>query len=47
MATSAAATLPEYGATIRTIVLCGVVVYELVGPIITKTALKKAGEIQG
>ena len=47
LATSAAATLPEYGATIRTIVLCGVVVYELVGPIITKTALKKAGEIQG
>ena len=47
LATSAATTLPEYGATIRTIVLCGVVVYELVGPIITKTALKKAGEIQG
>ncbi len=45
LATSAAASLPEYGARIKTIVLCGVVIYELVGPIITKTALKKAGEI--
>ncbi len=45
LATSAAATLPEYGARIQTIVLCGVVIYELFGPIITKLALKKAGEI--
>ncbi|MCM1083461.1 MAG: cation:proton antiporter [Clostridium sp.] len=45
LATSAAATLPEYGKRIQTIVLCGVVIYELVGPIITKLALKKAGEI--
>lgn len=45
LATSAAATLPEYGAKIQTIVLCGVVIYELIGPIITKAALKKAGEI--
>lgn len=45
LATSAAASLPEYGGKIRTIVLCGVVIYELIGPIITKTALKKAGEI--
>lgn len=45
LATSAAASLPEYGARIKTIVLCGVVIYELIGPIITKTALKKAGEI--
>ncbi len=45
LATSAAATLPEYGARIQTVVLCGVVIYELVGPIITKFALKKAGEI--
>lgn len=45
LATSAAATLPDYGAKIKTIVLCGVVIYELVGPIITKLALKKAGEI--
>ena len=45
LAATAAATLPEYGNSIQTIVLCGVVIYELVGPIITKTALKKAGEI--
>ena len=45
LATSAANTLPEYGARIQTIVLCGVVIYELVGPVITKMALKKAGEI--
>lgn len=45
LATSAAASLPEYGARIQTVVLCGVVIYELIGPIITKLALKKAGEI--
>lgn len=45
LATSAAVSLPEYGAKIQTIVLCGVVIYELVGPVITKTALKKAGEL--
>ena len=37
--------VPEYGQKIRTIVLCGTVVYELVGPLVTKLALKKAGEI--
>ncbi len=46
LATSAAATLPEYGKKIQTIVLCGVVIYELIGPIITKMALIKAGEIK-
>ena len=45
LATSAASSLPEYGARIKTIVLCGVVIYELIGPVITKIALKKAGEI--
>lgn len=45
LATSAAASLPAYGNKIQTIVLCGVVIYELVGPVITKTALKRAGEI--
>ncbi|MBE5947147.1 MAG: cation:proton antiporter [Lachnospiraceae bacterium] len=45
LATSAAKALPEYGTKIKTVVLCGVVVYELVGPVITKLALKKAGEI--
>ena len=31
---------------IRTVVLCGTMIYELIGPFISKTALKKAGEIQ-
>lgn len=40
-------TLPHpYGVEIRTIVLAGTVIYELVGPMITKMALIKAGEIQ-
>lgn len=37
--------VPEYGQQIRTIILCGTVIYELVGPLATKMALKKAGEI--
>lgn len=37
--------VPEYGNKIKTIILCGTVIYELVGPVITKMALKKAGEI--
>lgn len=40
-------TLPDpYGVRIRTIVLASTVIYELVGPMITKMALIKAGEIQ-
>lgn len=45
LATSAASALPEYGVQIQTIVFCGVVIYELIGPIITKMVLIKAGEI--
>lgn len=37
--------LPTYGTQISTIVLCATLVYELVGPVITKMALTKAGEI--
>jgi len=37
--------VPEYGHQIRTIVLCATVIYELIGPVVTKIALKKAGEI--
>ncbi|HKL80680.1 MAG TPA: cation:proton antiporter [Mobilitalea sp.] len=37
--------VPEYGVRIRTIVLCATVIYELCGPVITKIALIKAGEI--
>ena len=45
LATLAQAALPEYGETIRTVVLCGIVVYELVGPMITRFALSQAGEL--
>lgn len=45
LATTAMTVVPDYGERIRTIVLCGTVIYELIGPVITKTALKKAGEI--
>ncbi len=38
--------VPEYGATIRTVILCGTLIYELVGPAITKFCLKRAGEIR-
>ena len=31
---------------IRTVVLCATMIYELIGPFVSKTALKKAGEIQ-
>ena len=45
LATSAGKSLPQYAAQIQTIVLCGVVIYELIGPVITKLALNKAGEL--
>lgn len=37
--------VPQYGVQIRTIILSATVIYELTGPVITKLALKKAGEI--
>ncbi|MDD3920509.1 MAG: cation:proton antiporter [Eubacteriales bacterium] len=45
MATLAVQTLPEYGASIQAVVLCATLVYELVGPVLTKLALTKAGDI--
>lgn len=40
-------TLPSpYGAQVRTIILAATVIYELVGPMITKQALIRAGEIE-
>lgn len=36
---------PELGSQIRAIVLSATVIYELIGPLVTKTVLKKAGEI--
>lgn len=38
--------LPEYGEEIRAIVLCATLVYELIGPLLTKIALTRAGEIE-
>ena len=37
--------VPEYAAEIRTIILCSTFIYSLVGPIVAKIALEKAGEI--
>ncbi len=37
--------VPEFGAEIRTVILCGTLIYELIGPAVTKMSLKKAGEI--
>ena len=45
MASLVAARFPTLGAQVNTIVLAGVLVFELIGPLITKFALKKAGEI--
>jgi len=45
LATLAENAFPEYGQTIKTVVLCGIIIYELIGPMVTKFALKKAGEI--
>ncbi len=38
--------IPEYGEQIRAVILCATLVYELIGPLLTKTALTKAGEIE-
>lgn len=45
LASTAMTVVPEYGAEIQTVVLCGTIIYELVGPVITKLVLIKAGEI--
>ena len=37
--------VPAYGAQIRAIILCGTLIYELIGPAIAKWSLSKAGEI--
>lgn len=43
---AAASVVPDYATEIRTVILCGTLIYELVGPVISKTCLKKAGEIK-
>ena len=37
--------VPDHGAQIRAIILCGTLIYELFGPVVTKISLTKAGEI--
>ena len=47
MAQIALSRLPaEFGTKIQAVVLCATLVYEIVGPVITKIALQKAGEIK-
>ncbi len=38
--------VPQYAGQIRAIVLCGTLIYELTGPVISKLALSAAGEIE-
>jgi len=38
--------IPAYGQTIRAVVLCATMIYELIGPAVTKVGLLKAGEIK-
>jgi Kef-type K+ transport system membrane component KefB len=45
MATLALTRLPAYGQRIQAVVLAGTLIYELVGPVVTKIALSRAGEI--
>ena len=37
--------VPEYAGQIRAVILCATLIYELTGPVISKLALVKAGEI--
>ena len=46
MAQVAMTALPAYGERIRAVVLCATLIYELVGPLLTKKALQAAGEIE-
>lgn len=39
--------VPQYAEAIRAVILCGTLVYELVGPAVSKWTLQKAGEIKG
>lgn len=46
LAGMAVSVVPDYGYKIQTIILCATVIYELIGPLVTKMALIKAGEIE-
>ena len=43
---AAQSVVPEYAPQIRAVILCGTLIYEIVGPVLTKISLSKAGEIQ-
>ena len=38
--------VPQYSETIRAVILCGTLIYELIGPAVSKWALTKAGDIK-
>lgn len=38
--------VPDFAPQIRAVILCGTLIYELIGPAVTKISLKKAGEIK-
>ena len=38
--------VPEHAAAIRAVVLCATLIYEVVGPAVSKFTLMKAGEIR-
>lgn len=38
--------VPQYAEVIRAVILCGTLIYELIGPGVAKWALQKAGEIE-
>lgn len=44
---AAGTAVPEHASQIRAVILCATLIYELIGPAITKLSLKKAGEITG
>lgn len=46
MAQLSMSVVPEHGEQIRAVVLCATLIYELAGPLLTKVALTKAGEIE-
>ena len=46
MTTIAAVELPQYGPQIRAVILCATLIYELLGPVLTKIVLTRAGEIR-
>ena len=43
---AAAEVVPDYASAIRAVILCGTLIYELIGPAVTKFSLKKAREIE-